>query len=209
MKGLFTAAVLSLALASPASATLFITSGTFGGGNQGQVLFDTASSGTTIFGDLNAGPQNAVQFTSSTDTLNADASGQAVITASNGTLNQLTISAVSPLTGFEAITFNVNNLGQNTTQPFTISAVDQGGEIFTADFIAGAGENFVQVLSDPAQFIVSVSLSSALGVLDVRQVRVETTTTPVPGPIAGAGLPALLGLGAFVWARRRKAAATA
>jgi uncharacterized membrane protein YgcG len=29
----------------------------------------------------------------------------------------------------------------------------------------------------------------------------------VPGPIAGAGLPALLALGGFVWARRRKAAA--
>jgi hypothetical protein len=31
----------------------------------------------------------------------------------------------------------------------------------------------------------------------------------VPGPIAGAGLPALLALGGFVWARRRKAAAVA
>jgi hypothetical protein len=29
----------------------------------------------------------------------------------------------------------------------------------------------------------------------------------VPGPVAGAGLPALLALGGFVWARRRKAAA--
>ncbi len=33
------------------------------------------------------------------------------------------------------------------------------------------------------------------------------TITNVPGPIAGAGLPALLALGGFVWARRRKAAA--
>jgi hypothetical protein len=31
----------------------------------------------------------------------------------------------------------------------------------------------------------------------------------VPGPIAGAGIPALMALGGFVWARRRKAAATA
>jgi len=31
----------------------------------------------------------------------------------------------------------------------------------------------------------------------------------VPGPIAGAGLPALLALGGFVWARRRKEAAVA
>ncbi len=32
-------------------------------------------------------------------------------------------------------------------------------------------------------------------------------TYAVPGPIAGAGIPALLALGGFVWARRRKAAA--
>jgi hypothetical protein len=35
------------------------------------------------------------------------------------------------------------------------------------------------------------------------------TSTIVPGPIAGAGVPALMALGGFVWARRRKAAAVA
>ena len=39
----------------------------------------------------------------------------------------------------------------------------------------------------------------------VVAVRVEGTPVAVPGPIAGAGLPALLALGGFVlWARRRK-----
>ena len=35
----------------------------------------------------------------------------------------------------------------------------------------------------------------------------QPPTIAVPGPIAGAGLPALLALGGFVWVRRRKAAA--
>ena len=35
------------------------------------------------------------------------------------------------------------------------------------------------------------------------------TTTPVPGPIAGAGLPVLVVLGGLVWARSRKMAAAA
>jgi uncharacterized membrane protein YgcG len=42
--------------------------------------------------------------------------------------------------------------------------------------------------------------------------RIVITPPPlkaVPGPIAGAGLPVLLALGGFVWARRRKAAARA
>lgn len=34
-------------------------------------------------------------------------------------------------------------------------------------------------------------------------------TVAVPGPIAGAGIPALLGLGGLLWARRRKATAAA
>ena len=40
-------------------------------------------------------------------------------------------------------------------------------------------------------------------------VGVSGNTYAVPGPIAGAGLPALLALGGFVWSRRRKAAAVA
>jgi hypothetical protein len=35
------------------------------------------------------------------------------------------------------------------------------------------------------------------------------TSTVVPGPIAGAGIPALMALGGLVWARRRKATAAA
>jgi hypothetical protein len=42
---------------------------------------------------------------------------------------------------------------------------------------------------------------------DVTDVRLYGIA--VPGPIAGAGLPALLALGGFVWARRRKAAVAA
>ena len=45
--------------------------------------------------------------------------------------------------------------------------------------------------------------------LDVRSPGPDRPPQVVPGPIAGAGLPALLALGGFVWARRRKAAATA
>jgi hypothetical protein len=41
----------------------------------------------------------------------------------------------------------------------------------------------------------------------IRNIVVTPPGTIVPGPIAGAGLPALLALGGFVWARRRKAVA--
>jgi hypothetical protein len=41
---------------------------------------------------------------------------------------------------------------------------------------------------------------------DVRFL-IRIASVPVPGPVAGAGIPALMALGGFVWARRRKAAA--
>jgi hypothetical protein len=41
---------------------------------------------------------------------------------------------------------------------------------------------------------------------DVRFL-ITIASVPVPGPMAGAGLPALMALGGVVWARRRKAAA--
>ena len=43
--------------------------------------------------------------------------------------------------------------------------------------------------------------------LNVDRPDEERPPQPIPGPIAGAGLPALLALGGFVWTRPRKAAA--
>jgi hypothetical protein len=54
----------------------------------------------------------------------------------------------------------------------------------------------------------SVIFDNTDGVLQAPQLRLVTSSV-VPGPIAGAGLPALLALGGFVWARRRKTAAVA
>jgi hypothetical protein len=44
------------------------------------------------------------------------------------------------------------------------------------------------------------------GDLDFDDVRflITVASVPVPGPVAGAGLPALMALGGLVWARRRK-----
>jgi hypothetical protein len=52
-------------------------------------------------------------------------------------------------------------------------------------------------------FNVSTSKTFAVGV----SLPPTPTVFAVPGPLAGAGLPTLLALGGFMWARRRKAAA--
>jgi len=45
--------------------------------------------------------------------------------------------------------------------------------------------------------------ASGVGIQEIRQIQFSGVTA-VPGPIAGAGLPALFALGGLVWARRRK-----
>jgi hypothetical protein len=53
------------------------------------------------------------------------------------------------------------------------------------------------------------STGNAITFDNFRLTSTSESTTVVPGPIAGAGLPTVMALGGFVWARRRKAAATA
>ena len=216
----------ALLASASAQASVVVLQGGFGlaGTN---VLFDQSASGNAVFGDLGS-LQNVISFSSTTDTLVTEASGQARITSTDfvdgsgptgdtGGINQLTISALSPtFLGFEAIQLNVNaELGSVVN----FSAVDQlNNTILFGPFNLGAGENRFTFLSDAAQFITSLSLTSNAGpfaLQDVRQVRIGDLLAPgpggvpfvVPGPIAGAGLPALLALGGFLWARRRKAAA--
>jgi hypothetical protein len=203
-------------------------SGLLPGDERTNVLFDQGETGNPLFGDLAGGLQNVIRFSSTTDTLVTEASGQARITSTDfvagsgatgdiGGINQLTISALSPtFLGFDAIQLNVNaEIGSIVN----FSAVDQfNNTISFGPFNLGAGENRFTFLSDAVQFITSLSLTSNAGqfaLQDVRQVRIGDLLAPgpggvpfvVPGPIAGAGLPALLALGGFMWARRRKAAA--
>jgi hypothetical protein len=64
---------------------------------------------------------------------------------------------------------------------------------------------FFTYLLTPGQYVLSIMTQT--GQLNIGTQLQLSMSTPVPGPIAGAGLPALLALGGFVWARRRKAAA--
>jgi hypothetical protein len=205
----------SLLASASAQANVVVVQGGFGlaGDN---VLFDTQVTGNPLFGDVN-GEQDVIRFFSTTDTLVSDPSGQARITSTDiqgpgagtsGGINQLTISAVNPpYLGFEAIQLNLN---AEQGSEVNFSAVDQlGNTILFGPYTLGAGENRFTFLSDAVQFITSLSFTSDAGVIalqDTRQVRIGALV-PVPGPIAGAGLPALMALGGFAWARRRKAAA--
>jgi hypothetical protein len=210
-------------LGSSAQAAVYIADGNvaLGGSN---VLFDTSAQGSVLYGDLNGGASNVIQFSSSTDPLVASGSGQATLTSTDltgsgnsrqGGINQLTIMTVSPYLGLDGIQLNVS--GESGTL-LTFTAVDQSGTAYNFSRTLGNGENRYTFTTDLA-YIASLSFLSNAGVglfLDsVRQVRVGDLVqgtnpgggTAVPGPIAGAGVPALMAFGGLMWSRRRRTAA--
>jgi hypothetical protein len=67
---------------SAAQADVMVVQGGFGlaGTN---VLFDAVETGNPVFGDVAGGAQNVIRFSSITDTLVTDASGQARITSTD------------------------------------------------------------------------------------------------------------------------------
>ncbi len=207
MNRLTMGALLSLGLATSAQANVTFIQGNDPSQIVNNVLFDNGETGSPILGDLNGpAPDNVITFTSSSDQLRTTAGGQANLEAVDGGINQLTIGTVSPFIGFEAIQFAVQGSAGST---INITANDNMGAPFVSGPILLTNANTTFTFNtDALQFITSLSFTATGGgIVNVRQVGVGALV--VPGPIAGAGLPALLALGGFVWARRRKAAATA
>ena len=207
MNRLTMGALLSLGLAASAQANVTFIQGNDPSQIVNNVLFDNGEMGSPILGDLNGpAPDNVITFTSSTDQLRTTASGQANLEAVDGGINQLTIGTVSPFVGFEAIQFAVQGSAGST---INITANDNMGGPFVSGPILLTNANTTFTFNtDALQFITSLSFVASGGgvvlggVENLRQVGVGALV--VPGPIAGAGLPALMALGGFVWARRRK-----
>jgi hypothetical protein len=91
-------------------------------------------------------------------------------------------------------------------------AIGDGGSLRSANMGPSGLARFSFNLSNATritQFTFSTSDSLGSHFQGTLSRVVVNAFTPVPGPIAGAGIPALLALGGFVWARRRKAAAVA
>jgi hypothetical protein len=195
-----TAAAL-IALSSPASASIFITSDqqTDQGDN---ILFPTQATSSSLQGVTQDG--YSLTFTSLTgQTLSAPSNGAARIEPlGGGTLDEMSITPTVGL-GFDFIEFNLFQSGNPGS--LTVTAWDQMNNEFTETFTGNLnGENFVFVGSDASQTITRLTFSGTPGATDIRQVRVGTGVEmgAVPEPSTWAMM--LFGFGAVGFAMRRR-----
>ena len=163
--------------------------------------------GNPVLGNINVTGNPSVVFRSN-ETLITPSGGQARIEALDGGLSFLDVSLAAAGTGFDSAVFNLNS-PTGSTGTATITAFNQFGQSEVFNLTLGNGQNFFTLTTDAAQFITDVQISSTLGLVDVRQIRLgPVQAAPVPGPIVGAGLPGLIMAagGLLALARRRRQA---
>jgi len=211
---LLPAALLGLAFAPAESrATIILSSGVNNAGTD-NVLLANNQSGSTVVGQIgNSGP--LVNFSSTTDTLLTQSSGQAKIFSQDGRVENISFALQSG--DFTRAVFNAFGDGLKNIGPATLTVVANDGT-FTFDatsstpFTLGGGNNFYTVTALNGETISSVSISVSgtdAGFLDLRQIRLGTGIQTIPEPATlTSGLMAAGLAGLVVLRRRRNRTAT-
>lgn len=138
--------------------------------NEENVLLNTGSSGTTIFGQTNVSDIQ-VSFTSSIDTLIAPSNGQARVESTDGAVNDVTVS----VPGYNFQDFIGNPIRGSGTATITVIANEPGGGTLSFPFslTLGHGSNFFTVIAQDGESIASVTIDAPGGFHDLRQPRIS------------------------------------
>src|SRR5579862_3476379 len=166
--------------------------------NEENILFSSAQTGAMVTGLTNIS-DTTVDFTSTTDLLTVTANGQAAVSASDGAINDLTISLAGGAT-YQDLILNPF-LGGVAAGPAMVTVMATDGQ-FTFDYPGGLGngQNFLTITTTPGESIISTTIDASTGFDDLKQPRisgVSSVALPEPGSMLtlAAGLMAIAGMG--------------
>jgi hypothetical protein len=192
---LLTMTATVLGLVGPVYGNAIFTLGNNPQPDEENVLFLADQTGTTVQGATNIS-NVLVNFTSTTDTLEVTASGQANLTSSDGRINNVSISLAGGAT-FQDMIFNPFLVLGTSAATVTVTTND-GTQDFSYPSGLQNGQNFLTITTENDETISDVTINSALGFGSLRQVRVSGIAgggggggVPEPGTfslITGAGL---------------------
>jgi len=190
-------------LAIPAFGDAIFTVGNNPQPDEQNVLFSTNQSAATVFGTTNQSG-DTVQFTSTTDTLVTTANGQSNLTALDGLINNVTITA--PGRTFLDLILNPSTDNRTPSGTTTVSvATNNGAFTFTYPGDLSNGNNFLTITTINGQTISSVTIDSAGGFETGRQNRISGVSgliTAVPEPSTMGLMGGALAIIGFAFRRR-------